>query len=198
MNIKNIFTFLFVLIVPSVIFSFAANSIILTLCSLISIWLLRINSPGNIWKKHLLFNTFTFVIIIGLLIDLLYQNTLDFNEITKRLSFVLMPIIFCASTKSVQNLGLKVYTYILTLLSSILLIFGLVRSVINKNQIIYGNWNSETTERFYQNEMFINWGELSYKRLFFFFDMHPSYYALFSIIAIIILLFTQIIQLKKL
>ena len=198
MNIKNIFTFLFVLIVPSVIFSFAANSIILTLCSLISIWLLRINSPGNIWKKYLLFNTFTFVIIIGLLIDLLYQNTLDFNEITKRLSFVLMPIIFCASTKSVQNLGLKVYTYILTLLSSILLIFGLVRSVINKNQIIYGNWNSETTERFYQNEMFINWGELSYKRLFFFFDMHPSYYALFSIIAIIILLFTQIIKLKKL
>jgi O-antigen ligase len=46
--------------------------------------------------------------------------------------------------------------------------------------------------------MFINWGELSYKRLFFFFDMHPSYYALFSIIVIIILIFTHTIKLKKL
>jgi len=87
---------------------------------------------------------------------------------------------------------------LLTILSSILLIVGLARSVLNKNQIIYGNWDSETTERFYQNDMFINWGELSYKRLFFFFDMHPSYYALFSIIAIIILLFTQTVKLKKL
>ena len=108
-----------------------------------------------------------------------------------------MPIIFCASTRQIQNLALKTYVFFLTLLSSILLIAGLVRSVINKNKIIYGNWDSETTERFYQNEMLINWGELSYKRLFFFFDMHPSYYALFSIIAIMILAFTQTIKLNK-
>ncbi|MDN3642105.1 O-antigen ligase family protein [Lutimonas halocynthiae] len=109
-----------------------------------------------------------------------------------------MPIIFSVSSEQIKNLALKTYVLFLTLLSSILLIAGLARSVINKNQIIYGNWDSETTERFYQNEMIINWGELSYKRLFFFFDMHPSYYALFSIIAIIILLFTQTIKLKKL
>jgi len=197
MNIKNVFNYLFVLIVPSVIFSFAANSIILVLCTLISIWLLRKNPPRNIWKKYLLFNTFTLVVVIGILIDLFNQNTLDFNQISKRLSFVLMPIIFSVSSKQIQNLALKTYVSVLTLLSSILLIAGLVRSVINKNQIIYGNWDSETTERFYQNEMFINWGELSYKRLFFFFDMHPSYYALFSIIAIIILIFTQTNRLKK-
>ena len=198
MNIKNVFNYLFVLIVPSVIFSFAANSIILLLCTLISIWLLRNNPPKNIWKEYLLFNTFTLVIIIGLLIDLFNQNALDFNQITKRLSFVFMPIIFLASSEQIKRLALKTYVFFLTLLSSILLIAGLVRSIINKNQIIYGNWDSETTERFYQNEMFVNWGELSYKRLFFFFDMHPSYYALFSILAIIILLFTQTIQLKKL
>ena len=197
MNIKNIFNYLFVIIVPSVIFSFAANSIILVLCTLISIWLLRKNPPGNIWKKYFLFNTFTLVIVIGILIDLFNQNALDFNQITKRLSFVLMPIIFCVSTKRFQHLALKTYVYFLTLLSSILLIAGLIRSVVNKNKIIYGNWDSETTERFYQTEMFINWGELTYKRLFFFFDMHPSYYALFSIIAIIILIFTPSIKLKK-
>jgi len=165
---------------------------------LISIWLLRKNPPRNIWKKYFLFNTFTLVIIIGLLIDLFNQNTLDFNQISKRLSFVFIPIIFSVSSEQIKNLALKIYVFFLTLLSSLLLIAGLVRSVINKNQIIYGNWDSETTERFYQNEMIINWGELSYKRLFFFFDMHPSYYALFSIIAIIILLFTQTIKMKKL
>lgn len=197
MNIKIIFNYLFVLIVPSVLFSFAANSIILVLCSLMSIWLLRKNPPQNIWKKYLLFNTFTLVIIIGLLIDLFNLNTIDFNQITKRLSFVLMPFIFSASSKQTQNLALKTYVFILSLLSSILLIAGLARSILNKNQIIYGNWDSETTERFYQNEMFINWGELSYRRLFFFFDMHPSYYALFSIFAVIILLFTQTVKQKK-
>ena len=197
MNIKNIFTCLFVLIVPSVIFSFAANSILLVLCFLISIWLLRRNPPTLIWKKYLIVNAFILSIVMGLIIDLVYQNTLDFNQINKRLSFVFMPIIFCASTKQIQNLALKTYVFFLTLLSSIFLIAGLVRSVINKNKIIYGNWDSETTERFYQNEMFINWGELSYKRLFFFFDMHPSYYALFSIIAIMILTFTQTIKLNK-
>jgi len=198
MNVKTVFNYLFVLIVPSVFFSFAANSIILILCSLMSIWLLRKNPPHNIWKKYLLFNTFTLVIVIGLLIDLLNQNTTDFNQIIKRLSFVLMPFIFSASSKQIQDLALKAYVFVLTILTAILLIVGLARSVLNKNQIIYGNWDSETTERFYQNDMFINWGELSYKRLFFFFDMHPSYYALFSIIAIIILLFTQTVKLKKL
>jgi hypothetical protein len=198
MNIKSVFNYLFVLIVPSVIFSFAANSIILVLCTLISIWFLKKNPPQNIWKKYLLFNAFTLVIVIGLLIDLISQNTLDFNQISKRLSFVLIPVVFSVASKQTQNLALKTYVFFLTLLSSVLLIAGLVRSVINKDQIIYGNWDSETTERFYQNEMFINWGELSYKRLFFFFDMHPSYYALFSIIAIIILIFTQTIKLKKL
>lgn len=197
MNIKTVFNYLFVLIVPSVLFSFAANSIILVLCSLMSIWLLRENPPQNIWKKFLLFNTFTLVIIIGLLIDFFNQNAVDFNQITKRLSFVLMPLVFSASSKQIQNLALKTFVFLLTILSSILLIAGLVRSVLNKNQITYGNWDSETTERFYENEMFINWGELSYKRLFFFFDMHPSYYALFSIIAIIILLYTQTITQKK-
>ena len=197
MNIKSVFTYLFVLIVPSVLLSFAANSILLVLCFLISIWLLRRDPPTLIWKKYLLFNAFILSIVMGLIIDLCYQNTLDFNQITKRLSFVLMPIIFCASTRQIQNLALKTYVFFLTLLSSILLIAGLVRSVINKNKIIYGNWDSETTERFYQNEMLINWGELSYKRLFFFFDMHPSYYALFSIIAIMILAFTQTIKLNK-
>lgn len=198
MNIKSVFNYLFVLIVPSVVFSFAANSIILVLCTLISIWLLKKNPPQHIWKKYLLFNTFTLVVVIGLLIDLFSQNTLDFNQISKRLSFVLIPVVFSVSSKQNQHLALKTYVFFLTLLSSVLLIAGLVRSVINKNQIIYGNWDSETTERFYQNEMFINWGELSYKRLFFFFDMHPSYYALFSIIAIIILIFTQTIKLRKL
>ncbi|MGB5320957.1 O-antigen ligase family protein [Lutimonas sp.] len=168
------------------------------LCTLISIWFLKKNPPQNIWKKYLLFNAFTLVIVIGLLIDLISQNTLDFNQISKRLSFVLIPVVFSVASKQTQNLALKTYVFFLTLLSSVLLIAGLVRSVINKDQIIYGNWDSETTERFYQNEMFINWGELSYKRLFFFFDMHPSYYALFSIIAIIILIFTQTIKLKKL
>lgn len=198
MNIKNIFKYLFVLLAPSVIFSFAVNSIILVLCSLISIWFLRKNHSRIIDKKYILFNTFTLVIVIGLLIDLFHQNTLDFNQITKRLSFVLMPIVFSVSSKQIQNLALKTYVLFLTFLSSILLVAGLARSVLNRNQIIYGIWDSETTESFYKTEMIINWGELSYRRLFFFFDMHPSYYALFSIIAIIILIFTETIELKKL
>jgi O-antigen ligase len=197
MSIKNIFKYLFVLIVPSVIVSFAANSIILVLTSVISIWLLRRSPPRDVLNKYLVFNAFTISVLIGFFVDLLNENTLDFNQFIKRLSFVLMPIIFCAASRQIQNLALKTYVFFLTILSSTLLISGFIRGVLNKNQIIYGNWDSETTERFYESEMLINWGELSYKRLFFFFDMHPSYYALFSIIAVMVLVFTQTIRLKK-
>ncbi len=197
MSIKNIFKYLFVLIVPSVIVSFAANSIILVLTSVISIWLLRRNPPKDVLNKYLIFNAFTISVLLGFFVDLLNQNTLDFNQFIKRLSFVLMPIIFCAASRQIQKLALKTYVFFLTILSSALLVAGFIRGVLNKNQIIYGNWDSETTERFYESEMLLNWGELSYKRLFFFFDMHPSYYALFSIIAVMVLVFTQTIRLKK-
>ncbi len=197
MSIKNIFKYLFVLIVPSVIVSFAANSIILVLTSVISIWLLRRNPPKNVLNKYLIYNAFTISVLIGFFVDLLNQNTLDFNQFIKRLSFVLMPIIFCAASRQTQNLALKTYVFFLTILSSALMVTGFIRGVLNKNKIIYGNWDSETTERFYESEMLLNWGELSYNRLFFFFDMHPSYYALFSIIAVMVLVFTQAIRLKK-
>lgn len=197
MSIKNIFKYLFVLIVPSVIVSFAANSFILVLTSVISIWLLRRSPPRDVLNKYLVFNACTISVLIGFFVDLLNENTLDFNQFIKRLSFVLMPIIFCAASRQIQNLALKTYVFFLTILSSVLLVAGFIRGVLNKNQIIYGNWDSETTERFYESEMLINWGELSYKRLFFFFDMHPSYYALFSIIAVMVLVFTQTIRLKK-
>ncbi len=197
MRIKNIFKYLFVLIVPSVVVSFAANSIIFVLTSILSIWLLRRNPPKDILNKYILFNVYTISVLIGFFVDILNQNTINLDQFIRRLSFVLMPIIFCAASRQIQSLALKTYVYFLTILSSVLLVAGFIRGLLNKNKIIYGNWDSETTERFYETEMLINWGELSYKKLFFFFDMHPSYYALFSIIAIMIFIFTQTIDLKK-
>jgi O-antigen ligase len=82
-------------------------------------------------------------------------------------------------------------------MSSALILFGFIRSLLNRDKILYGNWDSKTTEAFYEHDMLINWGELSYKRLFFNLDMHPSYYALFSTIAILVLLFTHFIDIKK-
>jgi O-antigen ligase len=82
-------------------------------------------------------------------------------------------------------------------MSSALILFGFIRSLLNRDKILYGNWDSKTTEAFYEHDMLINWGELSYKRLFFNLDMHPSYYALFSTIAILILLFTHFIDIEK-
>ncbi len=197
MRIKNIFKYLFVLIVPSVVVSFAANSIIFVLTSILSIWLLRRNPPKDILNKYILFNVYTISVLIGFFVDILNQNTINLDQFIRRLSFVLMPIIFCAASRQIQSLALKTYVYFLTILSSVLLVAGFIRGLLNTNKIIYGNWDSETTERFYETEMLINWGELSYKKLFFFFDMHPSYYALFSIIAIMIFIFTQTIDLKK-
>ena len=43
----------------------------------------------------------------------------------------------------------------------------------------------------------MNWGELSYKRLFHFIDMHPSYYAFFSATVLMVLLFTDLIKIRQ-
>jgi hypothetical protein len=113
------------------------------------------------------------------------------------MGFLLMPLIILSSSEKTQRLSLKVYVYFLTLLSSTLILTGLVRAVVNKGKIIYGNWDSDTTELFYKNDMILNWGELSYRRLFLFFDMHPSYYALFSLLAIVILIFSNTFHVRK-
>jgi hypothetical protein len=119
------------------------------------------------------------------------------TEISKRLAFVLMPVVFVYSRKSHQALALKVLVYFLSTFSIVLLSAGLFRAWLNKGEVIYGNWDSQTTEEFYAQEMFLNWGELSYKRLFLFIDMHPSYYAFFSVSVLMILLFTNLIQIRR-
>lgn len=198
MNLKSAFKYVFALIVPSVVISFAANSIILVLSSILSFILIKKKNCKYDFKNILVFNSFSVAILLGFLIDFINNNKLDYNELIRIMSFILVPFIFIASTKEIRMFGIKAYIAFMTLLSSTLMIAGLIRAIVNRNEIIYGNWDSETTERLYQSEMLINWGELSYKRLFFFFDMHPSYYALFTILVIILLLFNQSIQLKGL
>ncbi|WKK66708.1 O-antigen ligase family protein [Lutimonas zeaxanthinifaciens] len=108
-----------------------------------------------------------------------------------------MPIVFVYSRKSHQALALKVLVYFLSTFSILLLGAGLFRAWFNKGEVVYGNWDSQTTEEFYAQEMFLNWGELSYKRLFLFIDMHPSYYAFFSATVLMILLFTNLIKIRQ-
>ncbi len=192
-----IFKYLFILILPSVLVSFAANSIIFIMAALIAISQLKINYPPNFLKKYLWFSTFIFSILLALILDLYNQHEFDSRQLTKRLAFILMPMLICYSSKTHQRLALKALVYFLSLLSSTLIFIGLIRSWLHKGDIVYGNWDSETTEKFYANEMFLNWGELSYKRIFLFLDLHPSYYAFFSAVVILILLFTSIIKIQK-
>ena len=197
MKLETIFSYLFLLLLPSLVVSFAANSIVLITLSIISIYQLRGNYTQQFFKKYLLFSAFIASVIIGLFIDVLLHHEFDSRHLTKRAAFILMPFIIYYAKKDAQLLSLKVFVYFLSLVSSGLILFGFVRSVLNRDKILYGNWDSKTTEAFYEHDMLINWGELSYKRLFFNFDMHPSYYALFSTIAILILLFTHFIDMKK-
>ena len=191
------FKYLFILILPSALVSFAGNSIIFIFAALIAISQLKTNYPPNFFKKYLWFSAFIISIILGMTLDLFYNQSFDSRQLTKRLAFVLMPFVICYSTKNHQSLALKMLVYFMSLLSSLLIIIGLIRSWLNKGEIVYGNWDSETTEAFYANDMLLNWGELSYKRIFLFLDMHPSYYAFFSAVVILILLFTSIIKLQK-
>jgi len=192
-----IFKYLFILILPSVLVSFAANSIIFIMAALIAISQLKINYPPDFFKKYLWFSTFIISILLALILDLYNQHEFDSRQLTKRLAFVLMPILIYYSKKGHQRLALKVLVYFLSLLSSTLILIGLIRSWLHKGDIVYGNWDSDTTEKFYANEMFLNWGELSYKRIFLILDMHPSYYAFFSAVVILILLFTSIVKMQK-
>jgi len=167
------------------------------MAALIAISQLKINYPPNFFKKYLWFSTFIFSILLALILDLYNQHEFDSRQLTKRLAFILMPMLICYSSKNHQRLALKALVYFLSLLSSTLIFIGLIRSWLHKDDIVYGNWDSETTEKFYANEMFLNWGELSYKRIFLFLDLHPSYYAFFSAVVILILLFTSIIKIQK-
>ncbi len=197
MKLEKIFNFLFVLLVPSIIVSFAANAILLIILSIISIYQLKGNYTKGFFTKYCLFLAFFVSVIIGLFIDLVLNNEFDISQVTKRAAFILMPFIIYYAKKHIQILSLKIYVYFLSSLSFMLILLGFIRSVLNRDKILYGNWDSKTTEAFYEQDVFINWGELSYKKIFFILDMHPSYYALFSCIAIIILLFTGLIDLKK-
>ena len=197
MKLDKIFNFLFILLVPSIIVSFAANAILLITLSIISIYQLRGNYSKDFFAKYRLFLAFLASVIIGLFIDLAIKNEFDTSQVTKRAAFILMPFIIYYAKKHIQILSLKVYVYFLSSLSFMLILLGLTRSVLNRGKILYGNWDSKTTEAFYEQDMLLNWGELSYKKIFFILDMHPSYYALFSCIAIILLLFTGIIDIKK-
>jgi len=197
MKSETIFKYMFILILPSVLVSFAANSFFFIIASLIAIVKLRNNYPPSFFKKYLWFSTFIVSILLALTLDVYNQQVFDIGELTKRLAFILMPIVVYYSKNNHQRLALKILVYFLTLMSSALMIIGLMRSWLNKGNIVYGNWDSDTTEKFYANEMLLNWGELSYKRIFLFLDMHPSYYAFFSTVVISILLFTSIIKQKK-
>ncbi len=197
MRPEIVFKYLFVLLLPSVLISFGANSIILVLLSIIA-FSQPISSYSKIFfKKYLWFSTFILSILLALLLDLFNQHGFDLRHITKRLAFVLLPFIVFYSKKNHQILALKVLVYFMSILSSLLIIIGLIRAWLNKGEIVYGNWDSDTTEAFYANDMLLNWGELSYKRIFLFLDMHPSYYALFSAVVILIILFTPFIRLRK-
>lgn len=197
MKPERIFNYLFLLLLPSIVVSFAANSVVLITLAIISIYQLKAKYTRYFFNQYLLFSTFLASVLIGLLIDVILLKEFDSRQITIRTAFILMPFIIYYSQQRIQRLSLKVFVYFLSLLSFILILLGLIRSVLNQGKIIYGNWDSKTTEAFYEQDMIINWGELSYKRIFFILDMHPSYYALFSCIAILILLFTQYINIKK-
>ena len=197
MKLDKIFNFSFILLVPSIIVSFAANAILLITLSIISIYQLKGNYSKDFFTKYGLFLAFFFSIIIGLFIDLALNYEFDISQVIKRAAFILIPFIIYYSRKHIQILSLKVFVYFLSSLSFVLILLGLIRSVLNRGKILYGNWDSKTTEAFYEQDMLLNWGELSYKKIFIILDMHPSYYALFSCIAIILLLFTGLIDIKK-
>jgi len=197
MKIENIYKYLFILLLPSLVVSKAANSIIFMILALLSIFLFKDKYTKAFFKKYLFFISFFISIIIGLLIDLFTSNDFEFKEITKRASFIMMPFIIYYSRKEIQLLSLKVFIYFLTLLSLVLIFVGFVRSIINRGVIIYGIWDSKTTEEFYSQDMILNWGELSYTRLFIYFDMHPTYYVVFSLIVILLIFFTNVLDLPK-
>lgn len=197
MKLATVFKYLFILLLPSVLLSFAANSIIFALLALIAVTQLRSTYPAGFFKTYLFYSSFMMSILLALFIDWTNQESLDTRHITKRLAFFLMPFIICYSHKIHQKLALKFMVYFMSLLSFLLIVIGLIRAYINKGIISYGNWDSETTEAFYANKMLLNWGELSYKRIFLLLDMHPSYYAFFSSVALLLILFTRIVKLKK-
>jgi len=197
MRIENIYKYLFILLLPSLVVSKAANSVIFVILALLSIFLFKDKYTKVFLKKYLFFISFFISIVIGLILDLFTTNDFEFKEITKRASFIMMPFVIYYSRKEIQVLSLKIFIYFLTLLSSTLIILGFVRSVINRGVIIYGIWDSKTTEEFYSHERILNWGELSYNRLFLYFDMHPTYYSLFSVIVVLLILFTNILSIGK-
>ena len=91
---------------------------------------------------------------------------------------------------------IKFFTYFISAFNLLLILKGVIYSVINKDKIIHGVWNSETTTEFYSTEHIINWAELTYNRLFIF-EMHPTYYALYVVTAISIIFFTKFININK-
>ncbi len=197
MKLKALYAYLLAGLLPSVLISFALNSVIFVLLSALAFFLIKTNYPDCFKKRYLLFSTFIASIIIGLLLDLYHHNGFDLRQITKRIAFVLIPVIIVYSNKQQQIFALRVMVYFISFLSTSLLLIGLFRSWLNRGLITYGNWDSETTERFYSEHMLLNWGELSYKRIFLFLDLHPSYYAFFSIVTIMIILFTPYIKINK-
>lgn len=197
MRLNHIFSVLFATLVPSVLISFGLNAAILIILTLIALYRVKLSEFKPYLKNYLLFNAFSFTILLGIFLDLIFQNPIESNQLLKRLSFVVLPIIVLASTRRIQELALYFYVYFLSALSLILLSLGLYRGLMNKGEIIYGNWNSELTESFYDQDMLLNWGELSYKRFFLNIDMHPSYYALASIFAVMILLFYSNFRIKS-
>ncbi len=197
MKPESVFKYLFVLLLPSVLISFAANSVFFVLLSLIAFSQLKSNYSQVFFRKLIWFSTFIISILLALILDVYNQHGFETRHLIKRLAFVLMPFIVFYSKKNHQILALKVLVYFMSALSFLLIIIGLIRSWLNKGKIVYGNWDSETTEAFYANDMLLNWGELSYKRIFLFLDMHPTYYAFFSAVVLLIILFTPYIKLRK-
>ncbi len=198
MKPETVFNYLFILLLPSVLISFAANSIIFVLlCVIVALSQLRSSYSNAFFKKYGWFSTFFISIFIAFLLDIFNQHGFNTRLLTKRLAFVLLPFIVFYSKKSHQTLALKMLVYFMSILSSLFIVIGLIRSWLNKGKIVYGNWDSETTEAFYTNDMLLNWGELSYKRIFLFLDIHPTYYAFFSAVVILIILFTPFIKLGK-
>lgn len=197
MKLKVLYRYLLAGLLPSVLISFALNSVIFVLLSALAFFLIKTNYPDYFKKRYLLFSAFIASIIIGLLLDLYHHNGFDLRQITKRLAFVLIPVIIVCSNKQQQIFALRAKVYFISFLSTLLLLSGLFRSWLNRGLITYGNWDSVTTERFYSEHMLLNWGELSYKRIFLFLDLHPSYYAFFSVVTIMIILFTPYIKLNK-
>ncbi len=197
MKLRALFTYLLAGLLPSVLISFALNSIIFGLLSALAFLLIKNNYPDYFKKRYLLFSTFIGSIVIGLLLDLFYNSGFDFRQITKRLAFILIPVIVVCSNKQQQIFALRVKVYFMSILSAALLLVGLIKSWLNRDMTTYGNWDSETTEQFYSNHMLLNWGELSYKRIFLFLDLHPSYYAFFSVVTLMIILFTPHIKINK-